>query len=267
MRPLISIVVLMLTLAAGRALAEDEKLPAPQDAGARAHLEAGNKAYRLKDFEAAVREYRAGAQAETGPTYTFWYNLGQAYRQLGRNEDAIWFYSQFLAQAPPSLRLHRDAASSFIEQMNADLERPPAAPPPTEPAATAPTEPAAATSGQAQAERPVRAEVRERWYRDRIGWALAGVGAVSLGISGGLILSGRSLDNQANAEDAQADRKSLRDRASTRMLAGGIAGSIGAVVLTVGIVKLVKLPGGGRESAVSIVPTIGGASWVVEGRF
>ncbi len=87
---IVSLLLLVGTVARGYA---DEKLPSPQDAVARAHLDAGNKAYRLKDFDAAIREYRAGAQAETGPTYTFWYNLGQSYRQLGRYEDATVRYS------------------------------------------------------------------------------------------------------------------------------------------------------------------------------
>lgn len=274
MRPwIIAVVTLLLVVLGTGHVHADEKLPSPQDPAARAHLDAGNKAYRLKDFEAAIREYRAGAQAETGPTYTFWYNLGQSYRQLGRYEDAIWFYTQFLAQAPATLRLHRDAASSFIEKMKAELDKAATSAPPTEPAPTSiEGGEGPATRARPAAEQPSdnprsSEEKRPRWYQDRLGWAVTNAGAVGLGLSVGLVVSGRSLDTQANTEDQQAERRALRDRASTRMLMGGIAGGIGAVALGVGVVMLARTPADTERRSVGLIPLSDGAAILVRGSF
>jgi tetratricopeptide (TPR) repeat protein len=270
---IIALVSFLLIVGASEHAYADEKLPSPQDAVARAHLDAGNKAYRLKDFEAAIREYRAGAQAETGPTYTFWYNLGQSYRQLGRYEDAIWFYSQFLAQAPATLRLHRDAATGFIEKMKAELDKAATAAQPTEPAPT-PIEGGNSTAADSQRSaeprvadpRPSDAG-RERWYQDRLGWAVTGAGAVGLGLSVSLVMSGRSLDTQANAQDQQAERRALREKASTRMLMGGIAGGIGAIALGVGAVMLARTPAHTESRSVGLIPLSDGAAILVRGSF
>jgi tetratricopeptide (TPR) repeat protein len=262
---LILIIVAALLLALVSPALADEKLPSPRHPDAKAHLDAGNKAYRLREYDQAIKEYRAGAAAETGATYTFWYNLGQAYRQSGKYEDAIWFYSQFLAQSPAELKLHRGAAEDFIAKMRAELDKAATTASPTEPA---PTPIQDATPSAHEPTREVAPQPSStQWYQDRLGWVLVGAGLVGGATSTALVLSGRSLDDEANTEDGQTRRRNLRDRASTRMLAGGIAAGASATVLAIGIVKLVRTPTPTVEERIGLVVDGDGVSFLVRGSF
>lgn len=157
--------------------------------------------------------------------------------------------------------------------MKAELDKAATAAEPTEPAPT-PIEggDGAATDTRPAAESrvddpPTSEEGRERWYQDRLGWAVTGAGAIGLGVSVGLVVSGRSLDTQANAEDQQAERRALRDKASTRMLTGTIAGGLGAVALGVGVVMLARTPARTESRSVGLVPLSDGAAILVRGSF
>ena len=107
-----------------------------------------------------------------------------------------------------------------------------------------------------------------RWYSDRWGWALTGAGAVVTGVGVGLIVSGRDLQDRANAEDRQAERRDLRDRASTRLWLGSAAAVVGVAALGAGITKLVLRgddDSAEREPGARIAVGLG---WLgVEGRF
>ena len=248
-----------------------EKLPSPTEPEAKAHLIEGNKAYQLKDFEVAIREYRAGAALASGSktTYTFWWNLAQSYRMSGRYEDAIWFYRQFLNQAPLSVPLHRDAAQKFITEMQAELDKAasksePSGPAPVEldndkeepePRAAPPARPAAIDLTLA----------REPWHADKVGWGLS-VGGVVLTAAGvGLMLNGASLQEDANGESRQSTRRDLRDTASSRTLMGRIGGGVGLALLATGVVKLAMTDEPRQERSVAVGITAGGIT--VQGRF
>jgi tetratricopeptide (TPR) repeat protein len=243
--PLASGLFLALALVLGSAaVAVAEKLPSPTEPEAKAHLIEGNKAYQLKDFEVAIREYRAGAALASGSktTYTFWWNLAQSYRMSGKYEDAIWFYRQFLNQAPLSVPLHRDAAQKFITEMQAELDR---AASKSEPSGPAPVDLEKGTedpsSASAPPARPAAIDLtpaREPWHADKLGWGL-GVGGVVLTAAGvGLMLNGASLQQDANGESRQSARRDLRDTASSRTLIGRIGGGVGLALLATGVIKL-----------------------------
>jgi tetratricopeptide (TPR) repeat protein len=106
-RGLFFVLTAFLTLFSASAYA-DEQLPRPEAPEALAHFETGNKAFRSaqaktdpevqrREFEEAIKHYRAGAAIETRHIYTFYWNLGHAYRQLGEYTQADWFYRKFLA--------------------------------------------------------------------------------------------------------------------------------------------------------------------------
>ncbi len=258
---LIFAIVLIATVGVAVPAAHAEELPSPQNQDAVAHLNEGNKAYRLKDFDLAVREYRAGAAVETGPVYTFWYNLGQAYRQLGRYEDAIWFYRQFLNAAPITVPMHRDAATGFIEEMQRELDQAATKSVPTEPAPTpliGPTTPAPRIDQKMPAK-------LAPWYSDSVGWVLVGGGTVATTAAVLLLLKASSAEDEANAEPVLSRREELRDSASTWRLLGGVSAAVGAGLVISGVVKLAIKPS--RTTEVTVAPTGGGLSLAVGLRF
>jgi tetratricopeptide (TPR) repeat protein len=261
---LVAMVVCLSMLLLSRTAVADDPLGKPANPEARKHLAAGNKLYRVREFEQAVSEYKAGALLDPAPV--FHYNLGQCYRQLGRREDAIWHYKQFLDRARPAGQL-KDAVETFIRQLNEELDQQaglrtsgnaaPAASPPTPNRTIAP-----ATSAVA---RPA-VEPGHPWYADALGWTLAGVGAVTVGAAIGLHVSAGGLDDRANREPAEMARSDLRDRAGARRTIGTIAGIAGGVVLLAGSVKLV-LHSSTRTRAASLELGIGHDRVFVLGRF
>jgi hypothetical protein len=87
-----------------------------------------------------------------------------------------------------------------------------------------------------------------RWYSDRWGWAIAGAGVVATGAGVGLLLNAGSIQDDADSEPRQAERRDLRDKADTRLwISSGVA-AVGVGVLAVGVVKLVRTDGASTES-------------------
>lgn len=233
----VSIIVFFFALLAqaGDACADDP-LAKPKDPVALNHLQQGNKLYRVREFEKAIDEYKAGALREDATV--FLYNLGQCYRQLGQYEEAIWQYERFLSRAQPTGVL-RASVEEFVRQMKAELEKKAMTQPPVEPA----PDMKQPTEGPVQpTPSPAAVEPGTAWYSDRIGWGLTAVGAAGLGVSSGLVLSAKGIDGDANAEPAQQARRDLRDRASSRRTLGAIVGVASIGLLTVGVVKLVIHP-------------------------
>jgi hypothetical protein len=262
-----AVALLLLVAAPARA---DESLPSPSTPEARAHLEEGNKLYLLREYEKAVAAYKEGVKAEPRASYTFWYNLGQAHRQWGKYEDAIWFYQQFLKASPPTLKLHRQAAEDFITKMRGELEKAASTATPTE---TGPTpipdrgEPPSTAPVDIAKPLPAPAERRTpRWYEDRLAWGLTGVGVIAVGTGTGFLISGASLEEQANGEPLSSERLRLRDASASRVTIGLVVGGAGLAILGAGVVKLALTPGPSRD-AESLRVTVGPSSIALMGRF
>lgn len=238
----------------------DNALAKPKNATAQQRLAAGNKLYRVREFEKAVEEYKAGALIEDVPV--FHYNLGQCYRQLGKYEDAIWHYERFIERGKPAGQL-RGAVDAFLTQMRSELERKAMSQPPTEPA----PEPKPAPDPP----QPKTTTIKipgEPWHRDRVGWGLSAAGVVGVGVSSWLFINAKGLDEDSNAEATQGERKDLRDRASSRRLLGTIVGVGGAGLLVAGLVKLALRPDD-REQTITTSLNLGitGDGVFVTGRF
>lgn len=233
--------VLAVVLIASPARADDPSMAKPNKAAARDRLSAGNKLYRIREFEKAAEEYKAGALIEDAPV--FYYNLGQCYRQLDRYEDAIWHYERFIERGKPTGQL-RGAVDAFLIQLKVELQRKAAVPAPVEPtpevkAPEPPPPPPKVTKVKIPG---------EPWYRDGLGWGIAGAGVVALGVGGWLLIDAKGIEDDANSQAAQSARESLRDRATTRRITGSIVGGVGVAVLVAGIVKLAMSPADHEET-------------------
>ncbi|MEP6864173.1 MAG: tetratricopeptide repeat protein [Deltaproteobacteria bacterium] len=164
----------------------DDPLAKPKDPVAQEHLSQGNKLYRLRDFDKAIEEYKAGALKEDAPV--FLYNLGQCYRQLGKYEDAIWHYERFLSRAQPTGDM-RTAVEDFVKQMKSELDKKAMSQPPTEPA----PEPKPKLEAARQPVAPQPVAPVDPWYADGLGWTFAGAGLLATGIGGYLLLDANDL--------------------------------------------------------------------------
>ena len=263
---LLVVLVLVLSMAARPAVADDE-IAKPTTVDARDRLTAGTRLYRLREFEKAIEEYKAGALKEDAPV--FYYNLGQCYRQLGRYEDAIWHYQRFLDRASPLPAKYKQAVEEFIRDMKGELEKKAMTKPPID-AAPDSTPPLNRSSPVEPAARVVTVVERaEPWYADGLGWGLTGVGVVGGGVSLWLLLDAASLDDDANHESSQDTQTALRNRAGDRRLAGTIVGVVGAAALLTGIVKLAISPKDHQRTVTSADLGLGvtGNGFVVTGRF
>jgi tetratricopeptide (TPR) repeat protein len=234
-------------VASGSARADDP-LAKPKDPAAREHLSQGNAHYRLRDFEKAIEEYKAGALQEDAPV--FLYNLGQCYRQLGKYEDAIWHYERFLSRGQPTGDL-KTSVEEFVREMKAELDKKAMSQPPTEPAPESAKKPESQPTPVVAPPPLVATEHVEPWYADSVGWVLAGGGLLATATSGYLLLDAADLDEQANNEDRQDVRQQLRDKASSRRVIGAVVGIAGVGALATGIIKLAIHPSPHNETTAS----------------
>lgn len=225
----------------GSALADDP-LAKPKNVSAREHLSQGNKLYRVREFEKAIEEYKAGALDEDASV--FHYNLGQCYRQLGKYDDAIWHYERFLLRAQPTGDL-KSAVEDFVKQMKAEREKKAMTQLPIEPAPD-PRPPLSSSPSPSQlpmvGTMPAPSEAIDPWYADAVGWGLTSTGLIAVGIGAYYLSDAADIFDAANGEDQQDARQRLRDEASKRRLIGAGFGIGGVGLLAVGIVKLVLHP-------------------------
>jgi tetratricopeptide (TPR) repeat protein len=255
----------------GRARADSSNpLAKPADRVAREHLVRGNRLYNTRAFEEAITEYKTGALAD--PTPVFDYNLGQAYRQLGKYRDALWHYERFLKYGNPTGEL-LDAVNRFMSEMRAQLANRaptmhPTGPAATEGAAFRPAGPSSSPARLVDRNEPVGRIERANYAGapNWLGWTTLGTGVVALGTSGVLLLSASSLKDRANAEPDVRERNALHDRAGTRNLIGATAG-IGGVALTATAVVMLVVRSRSQANATSWSMGISGSGLTVLGSF
>ena len=249
---------LAMLLALSRTAQADDALAKPTRAESREHFTAGNRLYRMREFEKAIDHYKAGALEEDVPV--FHYNLGQCYRMLGRYPDAIWHYERFLERAKPPGAI-REAVDEFLRQMKDELAKKATTQPPVEPAPD--VMPRSAGSPE-----PRPAERGEHWYVDRPGWVLAGTGALGAGLGIALLVNANGIEERSNSELSHGGRIELRERAKDRRLIGTVVGIAGGTALVTGIAKL-AIHRKDREHAITASLDLGAsrASVIVMGRF
>lgn len=254
---------LALVLAWSRTARADDVLAKPTRAESREHFSAGNRLYRMREFEKAIEHYKAGALAEDLPV--FHYNLGQCYRMLGRYSDAIWHYERFLERAKPTGAI-KEAVDGFLRQMKDELAKKAMTQPPVEPVPA--VKPRSTESSVTGSFRATTIERGEPWHADRLGWVLAGTGAIGAGAGVALLVNADGLDESSNSEQGHLSRIELRERAKDRRLIGAVVGIAGGAVLVTGIVKL-ALHRNDRDHAITAALDLGAsrAGVTVMGRF
>ena len=66
---------------------------------ARAHYETATRQYEVHEYADALKEYKAAYIAKPDPAFLF--NIGQCYRKMDKNAEALDFFQQFLKKSPP----------------------------------------------------------------------------------------------------------------------------------------------------------------------
>ena len=145
------------------------------------YLHRGNDAFRAGLLEDAIREYTTAYRLF--PSVGVLYNLGRAYEDAGRKEDALETFRRFLrgmAEATPDkqaeLATRVPSAEARVKRLEQELKiAAPSDRPPASPIATSPRKaPIVLLPAQAPAQDPRPASHAGRW------WAL-GLGTVVVG--------------------------------------------------------------------------------------
>ena len=112
----------MLTLlATGRASAAQTPPASPSaaspatstDAEVDEHVAQGHRLYQLGRYQEAIAEYRRAYELRADPRFLF--QIAESYRQLGANEQALFYYDRYLAGA--SEGPDRDAAEERVSEL------------------------------------------------------------------------------------------------------------------------------------------------------
>ena len=213
--------------------AHADALEKPTNVVAREHLATGNRYYRLREFEKAIEEYKAGVLREDAPVFSF--NLGQCYRMLGRYEDAIWHYERFLDRGKPTGEAEA-AVKKFIAQMKDEVGKAAMKQPPVEPAPP-PTGDRATSAQPAPASIPSAGRGRGMPLQRKLAIGIGVAGATTVGVGAVLGLRAESLEADADAIcpmstcDRADEATRLIDRGKTNALYANVAFGVGGAAL------------------------------------
>jgi tetratricopeptide (TPR) repeat protein len=86
----------------------------PAKAAALAHFETAGRLFDVREYGKALEEYKVAYLAKPDPAFLF--NIGQCYRKLGQNAQALDFFTQYLKKSPPD-----DPNRTQVEARIADI--------------------------------------------------------------------------------------------------------------------------------------------------
>jgi len=84
-------------------------------ATAKAHYETATRLYDIREYDKALVEFKSAYLAQPDPAFLF--NIGQCYRKLGQNQQALNFFQEYLKKASPD-----DPNRSQVEARVRDIE-------------------------------------------------------------------------------------------------------------------------------------------------
>lgn len=245
-------------------------LPASADnkADAKVHIDGATAAHKEGRFEDARTELEAAYALDPQPQLL--YALGQVNVKLGRCEDAITYYEQFIQTKPAQAAT--DAANQAIVTCRVAITQAQAQKPAYEPSdAQLPpvgedderpleTTPPAETTPAAPTHKP--------WYKDVLGLSLVGVGAASLATGVVLYMNANSRLDDVDGAPTYAEARSIVDDAHRTRAISIVFAAAGGVLIGGGIGYYVKRHrGSGEARAVSVMPTTSGGLVTLSGRF
>lgn len=210
------------SLAAGNAWSE--ALARPANPAAATCLLKGNRLYAAREFSQAIEQYKECILIEDA--HVFQYNLAQAYRALGRHEEALWHYERFLYGSKPDAEL-RQLIEGFMAELRGEIEK----------------KRVQRSFGEEHEKKvlsksQIHMSHRSHWYQDTLGWSLSSAGALLVSVGIYLLVDARRIDTLANQESRDVERASLRNRASSRRLSGYVLSGAGLGAMGSGALRL-----------------------------
>lgn len=201
--------------------------------GAAKMAEEADILYAEEKFAEASAAYADAYQDDPNPDYL--YGWAQSERRAGNCPQAVELYREY-ASLPVS-EAARDAAATNAKRCGGDIEAPLTPPLPT---ATPKDEP--------------RHKNREAWRSDVIGLSLV-AGGGALGVAS-LVLAVDSQQQWRLAEEADLEATYAKkiDRSNQTRTAAIICGSIGAVAMVAGAIRLAVVDRNDRERRLSWTP-------------
>lgn len=203
---------------------------------ARRLYQEGTWAFEVRDFQTALARFQQAYVLTRRPELLV--NVGASFQQLGRRDDAIATYRQYLAAMPdPPNRAE-------IEARIAQLQATPVAvvPPSTGPVVSAPAAPL--------------------WP-----WVAVGAGA-ALAVGGAVMLAVPSDPGGDRSIATEGEYNRAVESRTMITTAGGVLVGVGAAVVAVGVVGLVLRPSTARTSVRVVgAPLAQGAVFGVSGAF
>jgi tetratricopeptide (TPR) repeat protein len=191
---------------------------------ARSYLDSGLRLYKEGHYEAAIRELRLGYALEPLPEIL--YTLGQSARKLGRCEEAIGYYRQYLQRGADAASA--GAARFQIERCEQQLR--------DEQAAAAARAATATAAAPAPSPSPPPPPPRRAFYKDALGMTLGGIG-LGAALAGGGLLIGSAVTMQHSRTTLQQFDDAL-PRAQTMRTTGIVLTAGGGALLLAGVIRL-----------------------------
>jgi tetratricopeptide (TPR) repeat protein len=210
-------------------------------AEAKVLLDKAGKAFQAGDFATALTNLLGAYDKDPQPDLL--YAIAQTEQKLGKCEDAIGHYEQYLATSPAA-----GAAKDTQEAIDACKAK---LPPPEPVVAPQPLTPPAPTKP--------RDEGEGRWYRDALGITLIGTGVLAGAIGTVVYTDARSDLDSAETATNHAMYEDTVDTAHTKRNVSVVLMVGGGALIAGGVVRLVMRERAEKSSHVALVPTNGGA--------
>jgi tetratricopeptide (TPR) repeat protein len=228
---------------------------AAQPTTAAEHFETGRRLYNLKEYDAAIAEFKQAYLLQPEPEYL--YNLGQAHRLKGDCDGAKDFFGKFLRAKPDS------DARAKIEKLIAECKPAPATEP-VVPGGDTGTTTGAGGTGDAAMPPPPPLDPDAGSGKRKAGLITLVGGGVLLAVGGGLAWKVSSTESDIEADcadgcdwDALAGR---HDSAQTQSSLSKVSFVVGGAAVVAGAVLYFWGRSERPDPQLSLTPTAGGAT-------
>lgn len=210
--------------------------------------------FRAKDYDAAARLFEQAYGIDPNPNYLF--NIGRVYEEKGDIRSAVTYYQRFVKE--PGVEIGaRELAVQRLRVLKAILNETEAPPPTT---TTAPTADTTTTTTTTPPSRTGADNPDPKQSMRLGGYALIGVGGVSLIVGG--IFGGLTLAKKGDLDDSRIveERQSLAHQGKTFAVISDVTLFTGAALLATGVVLAVlarKPRAGAKTGRSALLPSVG----------